>query len=165
MVLPNIVCENQSAFVSKRLITDNVLVAHELMHHINRKKKGKCAEKALKLDISKVYDWVEWGCLQQIMAKLGFHENWTLIMRCVSFVTHAIHINGKPCGQIIPTRGLCQGDALSPYLFLICAEVLSSLLHKAFQRKELKGVMASVRGLEFHTSFSAMITLYLGGPQ
>ncbi|KAL0011886.1 hypothetical protein SO802_006994 [Lithocarpus litseifolius] len=74
-VLQDIMCENQSAFVSNRLITDNVLVAHELMHHINRKKKGKCGEMALKLDMSKAYDRVEWGCLQQIMAKLGFHEN------------------------------------------------------------------------------------------
>ena len=75
LVLQDIVCENQSAFVAKWLITDNVLVAHELMHHINRKKKGKCGEMALKLDMSKAYDRVEWGCLWQIMAKLGFHEN------------------------------------------------------------------------------------------
>ena len=104
LVLQDIVCENQSAFISERLIIDNVLVAHELIHHINRKKKGKCGEMGLKLDISKAYDRVEWGCLQQIMAKMGFHENWTrLIMRCVSFVTYVVRINGMPCGQITPT--------------------------------------------------------------
>ena len=104
MVLQDIVCENQNAFISDRLITDNVLVAHELMHHINRKKNGKCREMALKLDMSKAYDWVEWGCLQQIMAKLGFHENWTrLVMRCVSSFTYVVRINGKLYGQIIAT--------------------------------------------------------------
>ena len=51
-------------------------MAHEIMNHINRKKKGKCREMALKLDMSKAYDRVEWGCLKQIMAKLGFHEDW-----------------------------------------------------------------------------------------
>ena len=56
VVLKNIVCENQSAFVSERLIIDNVLVAHELMDHINKKRKGKDAEMALKLDMSKAYD-------------------------------------------------------------------------------------------------------------
>ena len=56
MVLQDIVCENQSAFVSERLSTDNLLVAHEIMHHINRKKKGKCGEMAFKLDMSKAYD-------------------------------------------------------------------------------------------------------------
>lgn len=75
MVLQNIVCENQNAFVSDRLITNNMLVAHELMHHINRKKNEKYGEMVLKLDMSKAYDRMEWGCLQQIMAKLGFHEN------------------------------------------------------------------------------------------
>ena len=63
LVLQDIICENQSAFVSKRLITDNVLVAHELMNHINRRKKGKNGDMALKLDMSKAYDRVEWGCL------------------------------------------------------------------------------------------------------
>ena len=91
-------CENQSAFISNRLITDNMLVAHELMHHINRKKKGKRGEMALKPDMRKTYDRVEWGCLQQIMAKLGFHENWTrLVMMCVLSVTYAVRVNGKPC--------------------------------------------------------------------
>ena len=124
LVLQDIMCENQSAFVSERLITDNVLVAHEIMHHINRKKKGKYGEMASKLNMSKAYDLVEWSCLQQIMAKLGFYENWTcLVMRCVSSVTYAVHINGKPYGQIIPTRGLCQGDPCRLTYFLYVLKV------------------------------------------
>ena len=56
VVLKDIVCENQSAFVSERLITNNVLVAHELMNHIHRKRKGKDGEMTLKLDLSNSYD-------------------------------------------------------------------------------------------------------------
>ena len=56
VVLQDIVGENQSAFVAERLITDNVLVAHELMNHVNRKRKGKTGEMGLKLDMSKAYD-------------------------------------------------------------------------------------------------------------
>ena len=59
MVLQDIISENQSAFVAKRLIIDNVLVAHELMNHIGKKKKGKCGEMAVKLDMSKAYDRVK----------------------------------------------------------------------------------------------------------
>ena len=59
VVLKDIVCENQSAFGSERLITDNVLGAHELMNHINKKRQGKDGEMALKLDMSKVYDRVK----------------------------------------------------------------------------------------------------------
>ena len=131
VVLQDIISENQSAFVVERLIIDNVLVAHEVMNHINKKKKGKCGEMAVKLDMSKAYNRVEWECLQQIMWKLGFHEKWiNIVMRCVSSVKYAIRVNGQPCGQIRPTRGLRQGDPLSPYLFIICVEGLLALLHR-----------------------------------
>ena len=64
VVLQDIINENQSEFVAERLIIDNVLVAHELMNHINNKKKGKWGEMAIKLDMSKAYNCVEWDCLQ-----------------------------------------------------------------------------------------------------
>ena len=106
-VLREVVGENQSAFVSERLITDNVLVAHEIMNHIHRKRKGKYGEIALKLDMSKAYYRVEWECLQLIMQKLGFHERWIqLVMRCVSPITYTIRVNRVPCGAIRPTRWL-----------------------------------------------------------
>ena len=64
-----------------RLITDNVLVAFETMHHISQKKGGKVREMALKLDLSKAYDRVKWVCLDKIMEKLGFDVKWrNLIM-------------------------------------------------------------------------------------
>ena len=95
LVLQEIIGENQSAFVAGRLITDNVLVAHEMMNHISKKKKGKCGEMAIKLDMSKAYDRVEWECLKQIMKKLGFHHKWIdTVMQCVSFVKYAVRING-----------------------------------------------------------------------
>ena len=105
--MQDIISENQSAFVAECLIIDNVLVAHELMDHINKKKKGKCGEMVVKLDMSKAYDRVKWECLQQIMRKLGFHEKWiSIVMRCVSLMKYAIRINGQPCGQIQLTQGL-----------------------------------------------------------
>jgi len=156
VVLKHIVCENQNAFVSERLITDNVLVAHELMNHIHRKRKGKDGEMALKLDMSKAYDRVEWRCLQQIMEKLGFHARWIrIVMACLSSVTYAIRLNDQPCRMITPTRGLRQGDPLSPYLFLLCVEGLLALLHKALLRNELKGVSASARGPQISHLFFA----------
>ena len=90
-----------------RLITDNVLVAFKTMHHISQKKGGGVGEMAVKLDISKVYDRVEWTCLEKIMEKLGFMDKWRkLIMQCVTTVTYAIRINGCPKGHIIPSKGI-----------------------------------------------------------
>ena len=71
-VLLSIISETQSAFVHGRLITDNVLVAFETMHHISQKKGGKVGEMAINLDMSKAYDRVEWTCLEKIMEKLSF---------------------------------------------------------------------------------------------
>ena len=156
-------CENQSAFVVERLITNNVLVAHEVMTHIGKQMRGKNGELALKLDIGKAYDCVEWECLKQIMLKLGFHEHWVkIVMRCVSSVSYVVRINGRPCGEIHPTCGLQQGDPLSPYLFLICANGLSALLHKSVQRKSLKGVVALGGGPKVSHLFFADDNLIFG---
>ena len=146
-ILPAIISDTQSAFVNGRLITDNVLVVFEMMHHINLKKTGTTREMALKLDMSKAYDRVEWARLEKIMEKLGFHSRWRrLMMQCISSVTYDVRINGKPSGHIIPTRGLRQGDPLSPYLFLLCAEGLFALIKKASADGLLEGISVSRGG-------------------
>ena len=69
--------------------------------------KGKVGWIAAKLDMSKAYDRVEWNYLKGIMLKLGFARRWVnLIMCCVKSVSYSIIINGRPSGNITPTRGL-----------------------------------------------------------
>ena len=69
------------------------------MHHISKKKGGKVGDMALKLDMSKAYDRVEWVCLKEIMEKLGFVDKWRcLVMKCVTSVNYAIKVNGCPLG-------------------------------------------------------------------
>ena len=75
------------------------------------------------------------------MIKLGFLEVWVdRVRRCVSTPSFSVRINGKAYGNVIPSRGLCQGDPLSPYLFLICAKGFTSLLAKAELDGRLHGV-------------------------
>ena len=132
LILPKLISPSQSAFVLGRLITDNVLVVYETLHAMHSRRSGKRGSLALKLDISKAYDRVEWNFLKGIMSKLGLSERWIdRVMSCVISTSFSVLINGKAYDNIRPSRGLHQGDPLSPYLFLLCAKGFSSMLAKA----------------------------------
>lgn len=139
-ILPGLISEEQSAFVPGRNITDNVLVASELIHYMKRKQSGAMGEVALKLDISKAYDRVSWGYLKYRMQSMGFSDRWIQwMMLCVTSVSYSISFQGSSIGPIFPKRGLRQGDPLSPYLFLLCVEGLSLSLKAAANNGSISG--------------------------
>lgn len=97
---------------------------------------------SLKLDMSKAYDCVEWSFLETIMVALGFEKKFVdMVMKCVTTVSFSVLINGEPKQPIVPSRGLRQGDPISPYLFfLLSTEKLTTLLQKAERNQVLKGI-------------------------
>jgi len=124
-ILPHIISMSQSAFLPDRLIIDNVLVVFETMHCINQRSKGKEGLMVIKLDMSKAFDQIEWSCLERIMEKLGFHDQWiSLMMMCIKSVSYSMLLNGEPKGLIHSTRGIRRGDPISSNLFLLCGEGL-----------------------------------------
>lgn len=140
-LLDVVVSDTQSAFIPGRLISDNIMISYKVMHYLKRKKFGKEGFMALKLDMSKAYDRIEWKFLEAILRKMGFCDWWVyLVMQCVTTVSYSVVHGEYEMGPIIPTRGIRQGDPLSPYLFIICAEGLSSLISKYEAKQWIHGI-------------------------
>lgn len=118
-VLSNIIHPLQAAFVSKRSITDNCIINHELMFYL-KSKKGKTGFMAIKIDMAKAYDHVEWEILLHILRLHGFNKKFcNLIKECIATPYFSVLINGSPTGFFPSSRGLRQVDPISHVLFTI----------------------------------------------
>ncbi|KAG7578526.1 Reverse transcriptase domain [Arabidopsis thaliana x Arabidopsis arenosa] len=129
-LLPEIILSNQTAFVKDRLLMENVLLASELVKDYHKEDiSPRCA---MKIDISKAFDSVQWSFLLNTLQALNFPEKFIHWIRlCVTTATFSVQVNGELAGFFGSSRGLRQGCALSPYLFVICMNVLSHLINKS----------------------------------
>lgn len=144
MILPEIISETQGAFVSGRIISDNILIAHEMIHGLHTNTKVAEGWMTIKTDMSKASDRVEWNFLEVLLERMGFDRIWVRwIMACVSSVSFSVLLNGNSHGHIKPERGIRQGDPLSPFLFILCAEALVSCLNSAEAAGRLHGIKLS----------------------
>ena len=122
-------------------------MAFETLHHLKPKKLGKRRFVAMKLDMSKAYDRVEWVYVLKIMDKMGFDKKWIqLISECISTVSYSLLVNGEPSSVIKPTRGIREGDLLSPYLFFLCLEGLTQFIKQSVQVYKIRGYSLCMNG-------------------
>ena len=136
-VIGRVVSPDQNAFVKGRQILDASLIANEVID--DWQKNG---EKGLicKLDIEKAYDSINWQFLMKVMQKMGFGPKWLSWMWwCISTAKYSVMVNGVPTGFFSSSKGLRQGDPLSPYLFVMGMEVLSILIRRAVEGGFISG--------------------------
>ena len=110
----------QVAFVPNRCITENIVLAQEIVHSFKHMKRKK-GFLGVKIDFQKAYDRMEWGFIQRVLKAFGFNEQFTnLIQQCLSMVHYSLLLNGGICLEFQLERGLRQRDPLSP-IFLFWA--------------------------------------------
>ena len=144
--MPNLVSQNQSAFVGGRMIQDNIIITHEIVHCLKKRKEPSKDGFIAKLDMNKAYDRLEWKFLEKCLLAFGFCDAWVqMIMRCVTGVSYKYKVNGIPSRKLIPQRGFRQGDPLSLYLFIIAMECLSYLLSEAAANGKLSGLQVTTK--------------------
>ncbi|KAG5531068.1 hypothetical protein RHGRI_025879 [Rhododendron griersonianum] len=124
-LLCDLISPLQSSFLPGRSSTDNVIIVQEIVHRFNSM-KGSKGNMLIKLDLEKAYDRLEWGFIRQVLHFFNFPPLWiNLIMSIISLSSMSILFNGSATDTFSPSRGIRQGDPLSPYIFILCVEYLS----------------------------------------
>ncbi|XP_028551144.1 uncharacterized protein LOC114579729, partial [Dendrobium catenatum] len=136
-VLAGIIGEEQGAFVPGRSISQHGLLAQEIICNFQHSTKA-AGLMALKVDMEQAYDCMAWNTLERVMMIMGFPQQFiTWVIRCISFPKFQLLINGCRTDWINGASGFRQGCPLSPYLFILCSELLTKAIS---QHRQTLGV-------------------------
>ena len=137
-LLPNIIAPDQTGFVEGSQILDRIVVTQEVIHSLKTKKQRGMM---MKLDLSKAYDRLNWNYLRAILGAYGFDKRWIeWVYSMISTPNFSILVNGTPTSTFNATRGIRQGDPISPFLFIMAVEGLGRNIKKELREKRIKGI-------------------------
>ena len=159
-VMPNIIDENQPAFITERHLLHSVLIANETVEEAKR-----CHKPCLvfKVDYERAYDSVSWAFLSYMMRRLGFCRKWICwIEGCLHSATVSMLVNGSPTNEFIPHRGLRQGDPLAPLLFNIVVEGLTGLMREALDKRMFSSLLVGKNNIPVNILQYADNTIFFG---
>ncbi|KAL2453200.1 Uncharacterized protein Adt_49302 [Abeliophyllum distichum] len=161
-ILPQIISAPQSGFIPGQLIGDNILLAQELLHTLDTKVRG--GNVIFKLDMAKAYDRLDWGFLIFVLEGFGFDAIWIdRIRRCISECHFSVLLNGRPCDFFPSSRGLRQGDPISPSLFILAADYFSRILTRQFQQIASMAYRHGGDALISHLCFADDMIIFANG--
>ena len=150
----------QAGFVPRRRTSDNIILVQEVIRTL-RYRRGRTGYVAIKLDLEKAYDRLEWSFIQETLVFFQLPPNLiTLIMNMISSTRFHILWNGMPLPEVAPSQGVRQGDLLSPYLFILCLERLSPKLEEVVRDKLLHPISFRGRVRLSHLFFADDIFLF-----
>ena len=159
--LDKLIAPCQATFVPRRRGVDNAIIVQEIIHSME-KTKGRGGYMALKIDLEKTYDKLEWSFIRDTLLRFNLPKNLVeLIMSCVSSVSTSILFNGRALDTFKPTRGIRQGNPLSPYIFIMCMDYLGQLIQEKCAANSWNLVKASRSGPAFsHLFFADDLVLF-----
>lgn len=154
-LLPDLIFPMQSAFLEGRRSFDNVIIAQELIYSL-KNRKSKDGFMVVKIDLEKAYDRLEWSFIKMVHEHFNFPRNIiNLIMSCVTITSASILFNGGKLSSFQPSRGIKQGDPLSPFLFLLCIEFLVAQITTMCEERRWDKIKTSKNGPGFSHIFFA----------
>ena len=152
-VLDYLVSPLQTAFVPKRKSVVNAIIVQELVHSMS-KKKGKERCMAIKIDLEKAYDCMEWSFIRDTLSLFRVPSRLSsLIMSCVTSSSISVLFTGGALDHFLPSRGIRQGDLLSPYLVILCMEILGAFIMEKCEAKLWDPILTSRGGVTFSHLF------------
>lgn len=140
LIMGKLVNPCQSSFVPNRQSRDNIIVAQEIFHSM-RRKKGKKGWMAIKIDLEKAYDRLSWAFIKETLEDIGLPSNFIeLVWHCISTVRMRMMWKGEALEEFTPSRGVRQGDLISPYLFVLCLKKLFQMIGLAIEHNRWKPI-------------------------
>jgi len=162
-IMPNIISEEQMGFIHQRNIRDCLCIASEATNLLHNKAFG--GNLVLKIDITKAFDTLEWSFLMQTLKCFGFNDtfcNWIHSILHSAYLS--ISVNGKAQGYFNCSRGVRQGDPLSPLLFCLAEDVLSRSISKLVEEGKLDLIKGSRHcSVPSHTFYADDLMIYCKG--
>lgn len=151
----------QCSFIPHRQSGDNIVIAQEVIHSM-KNRKGAVGWMAIKIDLEKAYDRLNWVFIKDTLQDIGLPCNFiSLVWECISTSTMKVLWNGEALEEFSPSSGIRQGDPISPYLFVLCIERLFHLINAVVENKFWSPIQLSRGGPKLsHLAFADDLMLF-----